>query len=104
MAIHVIYATIQANASMIFSFSLFIFPYIAVSSIWYKLSDLYKLSIVIVLIVLELNHAATETIPWLIREGVSASTLDAIFYIPSILLLIAIFIILVIRRVRENKG
>lgn len=104
MALHVIYSTIQANESLLFSFSLFVFPYLVVSSIWYKLKEIYKLSITIIFIVLELNYLATDTIPGLITKGINSSTLDAIFYIPSILLLFTIFIILVFTRVREKRG
>lgn len=103
MAIHVIYGTIAADQSMLFSFSLFIFPYLVVSSIWYKLKDIYKISVIIVFIILELNYAATNMIPELIKNGLDAYTLDVIFFIPSILFMFVILIMLVIGRVRKQR-
>jgi hypothetical protein len=103
MAAHVIYGTVQADASLIFSLSLFVFPYLVLSAIWFTLKDNYKLSIIIVLIILELNHAATNTIPNLLKKGFDNSTLNVIFYFPSIILLCTILLLLIIRRVREKK-
>jgi hypothetical protein len=103
MAIHVIYATLAANESMIFSFSLFIFPYLVVSSIWSKLKEIYKLSILIIFQILEFNHLATDTIPSLIKNGLNTSNFDAIFYIPCVLLLVVTFFMLVNQRVRRSK-
>lgn len=103
MAVHVIYGTLQTNESMIFSFSLFIFPYLVVSSIWRRLKHIYKLSIIIILIILELNHMATSTIPWLLKLGLTLETLDAVFYFPSILLLIWILILLLSRGITISK-
>ncbi|MEW9052303.1 MAG: hypothetical protein AB2392_14185 [Neobacillus sp.] len=103
MAAHVIYGTVQADTSLLFSFSLFVFPYLVLSAIWFSLKDIYKLSITIVLIILELNHTATTTIPNLMKNGFDTSTLNVIFYFPSIILLLTIFLLLVARRIGVKK-
>jgi hypothetical protein len=103
MAIHVVYGTLQIGTSMLFSFSVFIFPYLVVSAIWFKLKEIGKLSVIIVFLILELNHFVTGTIPELLNKGLNHTTLDAIFYFPSILLLIVILLILVSDRVRGKR-
>jgi hypothetical protein len=103
MAIHVVYGTLQIGASMLFSFSVFIFPYVVVCAIWFKLKEIGKLSVIIVFLILELNHLVTGTIPELMNKGLNHTTLNAIFYFPSILLLVVILLLLVSHRVREKK-
>ncbi|MBD0379659.1 hypothetical protein [Paenibacillus sedimenti] len=90
MAVHVVDYTLIVHSSLLFSLTLFVMPYIAVSIFWHKMKEKIRLSFVVIFLLLEFNQVATDTIPIFMERGLERSTLHAVLYLISIALIMII--------------
>lgn len=103
IAIHTADGTIQAGESFSFYMGLFVLPLVIVSFIWHKMKDIIQFAIAIIFLLLELNYAATESIPALMNEGVTNLTRNTFFLIAAIIVLLIIIGMVSVRVYRAAK-